>query len=159
MIEGDRVVHEARYAHPPERVWQALTDPAELAAWLMPNDFVAAVGARFRRDARPAHDAPFECEVLELDPPRRMRARWVVRGAPTTVTYELRADGDGTVLRVEHDGLPADEQRNFDEGWPGKLHDGIPSVLDGRWVSADASTTDDGLTRHPALAVPDGQEP
>src|SRR5258708_14103951 len=44
-------------------VWRALTDPAELAAWLMPNDFSAREGARFRLDARPAHAEPFECEV------------------------------------------------------------------------------------------------
>ena len=55
MIEGDRVIHEARYPHPPERVWRALTDRAELAAWLMPNDFSLREGARFRFDARPAH--------------------------------------------------------------------------------------------------------
>jgi uncharacterized protein YndB with AHSA1/START domain len=67
MIEGTRVIHEARYPHPPERVWQALTDRAELAAWLMPNDFSPREGARFRFDARPAHAEPFECEVLEIE--------------------------------------------------------------------------------------------
>ena len=33
-VEVDEVL-----PHPPERVWQALTDPALLARWLMPNDF------------------------------------------------------------------------------------------------------------------------
>ncbi len=117
MIEGGRVVHEARYPYPPERVWRALTEPTELAAWLMPNDFAAREGASFRLDARPAHAEPFECEVLELDPPRRLRTQWIVRGQPTTVTFELRADGAETVLRVEHDGLSPHEQRNFDGGW------------------------------------------
>jgi uncharacterized protein YndB with AHSA1/START domain len=131
MIEGDRVIHEARYPHPIERVWRALTEPAELTAWLMPNDFVAEAGARFQLDARPAHDAPFACEVLELDPPRLMRQRWMVRGAATTVTYELRADGDGTVLRVEHAGLPGDEATEFNQGWPAKLDRDLVAVLDG----------------------------
>lgn len=27
MIDGDRVVHEVRYAHPVQAVWHALTDP------------------------------------------------------------------------------------------------------------------------------------
>ncbi|GEM_PF-1460268 len=52
MIDGDRVVHEVRYAHPVRAVWRALTDPAELAAWLMPNDFAPTVGHRFRLDAQ-----------------------------------------------------------------------------------------------------------
>jgi uncharacterized protein YndB with AHSA1/START domain len=150
MIEGTRVVHEARYAHPPERVWRALTDRAELAAWLMPNDFTTQVGARFRFDSRPAHAEPFECEVLEIDPPRRLREQWTIGGLPTTVTYELRADGDHTVLRVEHDGLSPEEQRHFDGGWAGKLAEGIPLVLDGTRDPADATTTSEGLVTHPA---------
>ena len=46
MIDGDRIVHEVRYAHPVHAVWQALTDPAELAAWLMPSDFGPEPGRR-----------------------------------------------------------------------------------------------------------------
>lgn len=152
-MEGTRVVHVARYPHPPERVWRALTDRAELAAWLMPNDFSPRVGARFRFDARPAHDEPFEGEVLEIDPPRRLRARWVVGGQPTTVTFELHADGAETVLRVEHDGLPADEQPNFDGGWDTKFAVDLASVLDGARDPNDATTTHEGLTSHPAVAV------
>ena len=83
MIDGTRVVHEVRFPHPPERVWRALTDRAELSAWLMPNDFTPEEGARFRLDARPDHLEPFDCEVLEVEPPRRLRTRWFVRGEPT----------------------------------------------------------------------------
>ena len=131
MIEGERVVHEVRYRHSPERVWHTLTDPAELAAWLMPNDFTLHEGAAFRLDARPEHAAPFECEVLEIDPPRRLRTRWNVAGQPTTVTFLLRPDGDETVLRVEHDGLPPDEQPKFDGGWGSKFATDLRLVLDG----------------------------
>jgi uncharacterized protein YndB with AHSA1/START domain len=127
VIDGTRVVHEARYPHPPERVWRALTDRAELAVWLMGNDFEAREGARFFLDSSPEME-PFECEVLELDPPRRMRQQWIIRGAPTTVTYELRADGADTVLRVEHDELPDEDRAGFDDGWPGKL-DALGRVL------------------------------
>jgi uncharacterized protein YndB with AHSA1/START domain len=151
MIEGTRVVHEARYPHPPERVWRALTDPAELAAWLMPNDFSARVGARFRLDARPAHPEPFDCEVLEIDPPRRLRTQWIVGGQPTTVTFELHADGAETVLRVEHDRLPPDEQPEFDGGWGTKFATDLPLVLDGTRDPADAASSREGLVSHPAM--------
>ncbi len=153
MIEGTRVVHEARYPHPPERVWRALTDQSELAAWLMPNDFVARVGARSRFDARPAHPEPIACEVLAVDPPRRLQTQWIVGGLPTTVTFELRAEGNDTVLRVEHDGLPPDEQPNFDGGWGEKLTEGIPLVLAGTFDPADATTTADGFVTHPGTAA------
>ncbi len=151
MIEGARVVHEVRLPHPPERVWRALTEPSELAAWLMPNDFSARPGARFRLDARPAHSVPFECEVLEVDPPRLLRTRWNVGGAPSTVTFELRADGAGTLLRVEHDGLPGDEQANFDGGWGTKFARDLPLVLDGTRDPIQAAATSDGLVTHPAM--------
>jgi uncharacterized protein YndB with AHSA1/START domain len=54
VIRDGRTEHEAVYPHPPNRVWQALVDPSELAAWLMPNNFAAQVGHRFTFDARPA---------------------------------------------------------------------------------------------------------
>jgi uncharacterized protein YndB with AHSA1/START domain len=150
VIEGTRVVHEVRYPHPPERVWRALTDPAELSAWLMPNDFRAEEGTRFRLDARPDHLEPFDCEVLEIDPPRRLRARWTVAGEPTVVTFQLRADNGGTVLRVEHDGLPSSEQPKFDGGWGTKFAIDLRAVLDGARDPADATRDATGLTHHPA---------
>ncbi len=39
--------YEMSYPEPPEWVWRALIDPQELAAWLMPNDFLPVVGHRF----------------------------------------------------------------------------------------------------------------
>jgi uncharacterized protein YndB with AHSA1/START domain len=49
---------EATYPHPPERVWQAITDPRALEAWLMPNDFRPVVGHTFtfRTDPAPGFD-------------------------------------------------------------------------------------------------------
>jgi uncharacterized protein YndB with AHSA1/START domain len=64
------------YPHPPQRVWQALTSSEALATWLMPNDFKPVVGHRFTLQARPRPLLGFNnivrCEVIELDPPRRM---------------------------------------------------------------------------------------
>jgi uncharacterized protein YndB with AHSA1/START domain len=34
-------------SQPPGRVWQALTDSALLARWLMPNDFKPVIGHAF----------------------------------------------------------------------------------------------------------------
>ena len=152
MIEGNRVIHEARYPHLPERVWRALTDRAELAAWLMPNTFSLREGARFRLDARPTHAEPIECEVLEIDPPRRLQTRWIVGGQPTTVTFELRADGGETVLRVEHDGLSSDEQASFDGGWGTKFATDLELVLDRARDPAEATTTAEGFVTHPAMS-------
>jgi hypothetical protein len=41
------------YPHPIERVWAALTSAEALAAWFVPNDFVAEVGHEFSFTTRP----------------------------------------------------------------------------------------------------------
>jgi uncharacterized protein YndB with AHSA1/START domain len=47
VIHDGQIEHEETYPHPPERVWQALTDPAELGVWLMPTGFAALAGHKF----------------------------------------------------------------------------------------------------------------
>lgn len=128
MIDGDRVVHEVRYPHPVPAVWHALTEPAALAAWLMPNDFAATAGHRFRLDARPGFGF-IDGEVLEVAPPHLLRCRWLVEGTATTVTIRLQADGHGTLLRLEHAGLPAGPRGSFDGGWGDKLRHDLVVVL------------------------------
>lgn len=95
------------YPHPPTRVWRALTEPALLARWLMPNDFAPRTGHRFtfRTDPAPGFDGVVHCEVLELEPGRRMTWSW--RGGPldTRVTFELDEVPGGTRLRMTHTGF------------------------------------------------------
>lgn len=66
--QGGRIEHEETYPHPPERLWRAITEPAELGAWLMPTDFTARAGSRFTFDARPEFGI-IDGEVLEIEPP------------------------------------------------------------------------------------------
>lgn len=93
---------ERRLAHPPQKVWRALTDPAELAHWF-PQDLVGSFtrGATLRfvfRGERPSLDgAPvpdFSGEVLEADPPRLLVYTW----AGDTLRWSLTPDGDGCLL-------------------------------------------------------------
>jgi uncharacterized protein YndB with AHSA1/START domain len=133
VIRGSAIEHEVVLAHPPERVWRALADPAELGAWLMPNDFRAEPGHRFTLDARP--ELGFvDGEVLEARPPRLLRCRWSGVFGDTVVTFELAPAGRGTRLRVTHSGW-ADERRGqrdgFDQGWHDKLAKDLPALLAG----------------------------
>ena len=42
----DTIAVDQFLAHPPAKVWHALTDSDLLARWLMPNDFAPTVGHR-----------------------------------------------------------------------------------------------------------------
>jgi uncharacterized protein YndB with AHSA1/START domain len=125
------IEHDAVYPHAPERVWRALVDPTELAAWLMPTDFAPEVGKEFVLETGSAEIGTIQGEVLEIDEPRLLRCRWTGGFGDTEVTFELAPDGDGTRLRVRHDGWsdPAPDRGGFDEGWKQKLDQDLPRVL------------------------------
>ena len=128
------LVFEEIFPHPIETVWRALTDGAALASWLMPNDFVPQIGHRFslRSPAIPGWPGRAECEVLDMDPPRRMVWSWRSSdtGAPTTLTFELSAVPAGTRVTLRHAGdadpAMADLIRSR---WPVKLRD-LQSLLE-----------------------------
>ena len=56
----------------------------------------------------------------------------------------------GTVLRVEHEGLPPSEPPMFDGGWGTKFRIDLRDVLDGARDPAAATSDETGLTHHPA---------
>jgi uncharacterized protein YndB with AHSA1/START domain len=153
VIDGDRVVHQARYPQPVLAVWEALTDPKALAAWLMPNDFAPVVGHRFRLDSSPRFDV-IDAEVLELEAPRFLRCRWTIEGVPSVVTIRLHQEADGTRLELEHIRLTAAERPNFDNGWDEKLGRDLTLVLTGGRDPA-RSQLDGGLYRYGDGEPPD----
>jgi uncharacterized protein YndB with AHSA1/START domain len=133
---------EVTYPHPPEKVWRALTDPRAIAQWLMENDFEAKVGHKFQFHAapRPGWDGVVHCEVLEVDPPRRLVYSW--KGGPldTRVSWVLEPTADGTRLRLDHTGFRGLRgwmiSRMLGKGWSSKiLTKNIPALL-AQWSSA-----------------------
>ena len=127
---------EATYPHPPERVWQAITDPRALEAWLMPNDFQSVVGHRFtfRTDPAPGFDGIVNCEVLRVEPPKLLSYTW--KGGPldTVVTFALQPTVEGTRLIFHQTGF-AGVQANIvrlilSNGWRSMSRDKLPAVLE-----------------------------
>lgn len=98
---------KVEYAHPPAKVWRALTEPKLIAQWLMENDFVPRVGHQFtlRTEPAPGFDGIVRCEVLELIEPRKLSFSW--RGGPidTIATFELEPTERGTRLRFTQTGF------------------------------------------------------
>ncbi|HVY40017.1 MAG TPA: SRPBCC domain-containing protein [Polyangia bacterium] len=138
------IVVEYEIQRPPAAVWRALTEPQLLARWLMENDIRPEVGHRFtfRAPPIPGWDGVVHCEVLEVDPPRRLRYSW--RGGSddlqgygtridTVVTWTLAATpGGGTWLRLEHAGFTDENAFAYEglaKGWRGKLAARIEAIL------------------------------
>lgn len=118
MTETRSVVLERDLAHPPEKVWRALTEPHLLAEWLMQNDFRPALGHRF---SFRAEWGAVDCEVLALEPARALSYTWGDHELKTVVTWTLTPTGTGTRLRMEQTGFRPDQPRYFHgarAGWP-----------------------------------------
>ena len=134
------ILREVFYPHPPERVWRALTDPAALSRWLMPNDFQPRLGHRFtfREEPIPPYfDGIVRCEVTELDPPWRLAYTW--NGGPgveTVVSYRLEREGSGTRLYFEQRGFDLDQPGHraaydaMSPGWGSLLEDSLRAAID-----------------------------
>jgi len=104
------VVVERELAHPPEKVWRALTQPHLIEEWLMKNDFKPVVGHRF--DLR-ADWGAVDCRVLEVEPNKTLSYTWAAYGLESVVTWTLTRTSTGTHLRMEQVGFRPDQQQAY----------------------------------------------
>lgn len=109
------VIVEREFAHPPEKVWRALTESSLIEQWLMKNDFQLEVGRSFtlRSDPVPNWNGIIECQVAAVEPGRSLSYSWGTLGTETVVTFTLTPCGAGTHLRVEHAGFRADQDNAY----------------------------------------------
>ncbi|TDC89505.1 SRPBCC domain-containing protein [Nonomuraea deserti] len=129
-------------AHPPAKVWRALTEPELVARWLMPNDFKPEVGHRFTFTTEPKKQVGFDgvvhCEVLEIQQERLLKISWSDgKLADWTVTWRLVPEGRGTRLFLDHEGFDPDDElqqlsrRIMGGGWRNAVFRAIAAVVDG----------------------------
>jgi uncharacterized protein YndB with AHSA1/START domain len=104
------VTVERDIAHPPEKVWRALTQGALLEEWLMKNDFQPTVGHRFRFTA---DWGSVDGEVLAVEANKKLTYTWAAMGLESVVTWTLAATSTGTHLRMEQSGFRPDQERAF----------------------------------------------
>jgi len=116
------LVVEKELRHPPEKAWRALTEGALIGEWLMANDFEPVVGHKFNlRSAAMAHwDGIIACEVLAVEPPRRLAYSWNALGLESVVTFTHQPTAGGVLLRMEQSGFRPDQDANYkgaNYGW------------------------------------------
>jgi len=107
----------------PQRVWDALTKPAEIGRWWT-NDLNAApeVGSLAEFRFGEWGDFVVRFEVAELD--EGSKVHWISRRGPaphwegTSVTWQLTPVHNGTLVVFNHDGFAqADERYEMTRVW------------------------------------------
>jgi uncharacterized protein YndB with AHSA1/START domain len=133
------LVVERVFPHAPEKLWRALTEGPLLAQWMMNNDFEPVVGRKFqfRADPIPNWNGIVDCEVLVVDPLRRLSYNWGVGdaagGLQWVVLWTLTPAEGGTHVRMEQSGFRPDQQAAYqgaNYGWQ-KFFGGLERVLGG----------------------------
>lgn len=115
--ETRSVVVEREIAHPPEKIWRALTQPQLIAEWLMRNDFSPVVGHRFNLHGD--WGGVLDCEVLVVEPNRTLSYTWnfahddPAYALESVVTFTLEPRSGGTLLRMEQSGFGPRQKQAF----------------------------------------------
>jgi uncharacterized protein YndB with AHSA1/START domain len=131
---GERPVlrFERHLRRPVDDVWQAVTDPEAMGSWF-PTRLVLdewRVGAELSHVFEDANMAPLTGTVLEWEPQHREAFTWSI----DIITFELRADGDGTNF-VLTDELGASIAARNAAGWEVCLERLETGTSEGAWQS------------------------
>jgi uncharacterized protein YndB with AHSA1/START domain len=126
-----------RYAHPPERVWRAITERDHLRTWFVEvldyerSELDFRAGAALTFVPRAALDLPTgHGTVTAYDPPRRLEYTWDTE----TLRWDLTADGPAACrLVLTNTVADPDTARAVAPGWHQGL-DNLAAILDGRAV-------------------------
>lgn len=113
-------------AHPPARVWRALTHPQLMARWWASGDIRPVEGHEFTLDMEAWGQVP--CTVLEVRPEQRLVFTF---GDHWTLTWTLVPEGRGTRLFLEHTGFDLDEpidRHAFEQMGPGWRDEVLPAL-------------------------------
>lgn len=140
ITTDDEVITEIEIAAPPERVFQAITDPEQLMRWWIGDlcdpklwAIDPRLGGRWRHETKKANTSvngvtefKMSGEIIEFDPPRLLAYTWLANWhndtkRATVVRWELTPTRLGTRLKVTHSGLAneAVARKDYSGGWPG----------------------------------------
>lgn len=123
--EYARLWFQRRLPHPPEKVWKAITDPAQVKQWFMASSarVDGKVGGVHESVAGPAQIYA-QGKILVWDPPRVYEYEWktaprqeIPKGEDAVVRWELQSVPGGTLLTLEHRHLTKGTATGFAPGW------------------------------------------
>lgn len=130
-VDGRAVLRfERRLAHPPEKVWRAITEPSQLEHWFPAAvEGERAIGARLRFVFPEGEAPPQEGTITEFEEPRVFAFTW----GESLLRVELRPDDGGCTLVFTHTFDDRPSAASYTVGWQGCLA-ALASLLDGKPV-------------------------
>jgi uncharacterized protein YndB with AHSA1/START domain len=130
------IKHQFFFPHPPEVVWEYLTNAELMELWLMKNDFQPIVGHEFQFRTNPKADFDFDgifyCKVLEIIPFKKLSYSWKcgpgdgIFNIDSVVNWKLEPRNNGTELLLEHNDFAIMNNlilfNSMQEGWLKNIH-------------------------------------
>ena len=128
-MNNEPFVIERTLNAPVQTVWEALTDKKKMKDWYFYlSDFKPEVGFEFNFPGKgnEGQDYMHLCKITKVEPGKLLQYSWRYRDYPgnSFVTFELFPEGNGTRLKLTHEGLDTFPQDNkdfakesFEGGW------------------------------------------
>lgn len=129
--DNEVVIAEVFIAAPRERVFEAITDPAQAARWWGPGDRYRMTdiqmemrpGGKWSAVGSSVNMGPIKIhgDILEVDPPRKLTYTWTSNwfAKLTQVVWELETRDQGTYVKLTHTGFGGDaaQTKGHSIGW------------------------------------------
>lgn len=122
----DVIKKEHIFAHPIQKVWNAISVAEEISTWFIQADFKAEKGYQYTFTAGEEQGCTKITGEVKNANPYTLIYTWVVENTTTetTVKWDLKETKEGTKLYLEHSGIsnyPGDSAvsffTSFDGGW------------------------------------------
>ena len=128
MASNISIIVERTYDTPIEKAWKAITDKDEMKKWYFDiKSFEPKPGFEFEFMGGDKEGVEYHhlCKVIEAIPNKKLSHSWRYKGYPgeSKVTWDLKAEGNKTTVKLTHEGLETFPQEgafareNFVEGW------------------------------------------
>lgn len=136
------IVIERKFNAPVSKVWKAITDKNEMKKWYFDlEEFKAEPGFKFQFLASNDPEKPYlhHCKVKEVVVGKKLSYSWRYEAYPgdSLVTFELFEQGEGTLLKLTHEGVetfatdnPDFAKESFTAGWTEIIHTSLKDYLE-----------------------------
>ena len=141
-INSEPIIKEVLLDAAPAKVWKAITDKDEMKQWYFDlKEFKAVPGFEFEFEGGPEDRIYIhQCKIVEVIPLKKLSYTWSYKGyqGSTLVSFELFEEGEGTRLRLTHEGMesfvannnPDFDRKNFDAGWTHIIETSVKDYID-----------------------------